>query len=534
MREFWILTRLQISSLFGINKIRHMKNEEEKKLGKRSLGGLVAMVVALGYVSVFYSIMLANAFAMFGMLPTLLGIMALASSLLVLMFSIFETKGVLFGFGDYDVVMSWPVDVRAVAASRVFSMYAYNFIYAALLLLPAGVVYAVKAVPAWWFYPLFPVLVLLLPALPTIVGALLGTGLTVITARMKKKNNLMSILLQMTLVIGIMAISMRGGAAVADPAKLADSATAISGMIGNAYPPAVWFQNALSTGSPADILWLLLLTAASVGLLMLWLGKNFVSINSRIKSKPRGETFVMRKQVRSGKVTALFKRELSRYFSSTLYVVNTAFGYVMLLAAGVALLVKADALNQFMAEQDIALAGALAALPFLLGWIVSMGSTTPSAVSMEGKSLWIVKSLPVSARDWFASKLMVTLMMAVPSILIASTLIVIGIRPGFADALWLYLLPLAYAFAFGVFGLWINMRMPRLDWQNEAEVVKQGGATMVSVFSGMGLGFGPAILAGVTGSALVKPIMFFALVVAGLLFWRSLTTDGERRLLLLH
>jgi ABC-2 type transport system permease protein len=49
------------------------------------------------------------------------------------MFSIFETKGVLFGFGDYDVVMIWPVSVRAVAASRVFSMYAYNFIYALLL-----------------------------------------------------------------------------------------------------------------------------------------------------------------------------------------------------------------------------------------------------------------------------------------------------------------------------------------------------------------------------------------------------------------
>lgn len=31
MREFWILTKLQASSLFGINKILHMKNEEEKK-----------------------------------------------------------------------------------------------------------------------------------------------------------------------------------------------------------------------------------------------------------------------------------------------------------------------------------------------------------------------------------------------------------------------------------------------------------------------------------------------------------------------
>ena len=90
MREFWILTKLQVSSLFGINKILHRKNEEEKKQGKRALGSLIAMVFALGYLSVLYSIMRANTFQMFNTLPTLLGIMAMAASVLILMFSIFE------------------------------------------------------------------------------------------------------------------------------------------------------------------------------------------------------------------------------------------------------------------------------------------------------------------------------------------------------------------------------------------------------------------------------------------------------------
>jgi ABC-2 type transport system permease protein len=45
-----------------------------------------------------------------------------------------------------------------------------------------------------------------------------------------------------------------------------------------------------------------------------------------------------------------------------------------------------------------------ALVPFVFGWMASMGSTTASAISMEGKSLWIIKSLPVSAKDWFAAK----------------------------------------------------------------------------------------------------------------------------------
>ena len=79
-----------------------------------------------------------------------------------------------------------------------------------------------------------------------------------------------------------------------------------------------------------------------------------------------------------------------------------------------------------------------------------------------------------------------------------------------------------------------DIRMPRLDWQNEAEVVKQGGSIMVCIFSGMGVGFGAAILAGVTGSALVQPIVTVLLLILTIWMWRSLVKSGERRLLLLH
>jgi ABC-2 type transport system permease protein len=173
-------------------------------------------------------------------------------------------------------------------------------------------------------------------------------------------------------------------------------------------------------------------------------------------------------------------------------------------------------------------------VPFIFGWMVSMGVTTSSAISMEGKSLWIIKSLPVSARDWLAAKIKVTLLLAIPSILIASTLVVIGLKPGIVDAIWMYLVPLAYTFAFSVFGLWLNIRMPRLDWQSEAEAIKQGGATMVCVFVGMAAGFAPAIVAGLTGSSLIAPIMCALLIGFTLWMWGSLVRSGENRMLMLH
>lgn len=531
MREFWILTKLQVSSLFGINKILHMKNKEEKKLGKRTLGSLIAMIFAMGYLSIFYSYVLANAFQMFGALASLLGVIALASSFLILMFSIFETKGVLFGFGDYDIVMSWPVDVRAVAASRVFSMYAYNFVYALLLLLPAGVIYAIMAVPPLWFYPLYLVLIFLVPALPTMIGAMLGTVLTLATAK-AKKNSLVTIVVQMALVLGFMAFSMQNGAMLDDPSKLANLADLFRPMMERLYPPALWFQDALTRSSLTSLLWMLLLTAVTISLLIFLLGKHFVSINSRIKSKPRGETFVMRRQTRSTLRSALFQREVKRYFSSSLYVLNTAFGYVMMIAAGVALLVKAaDVLKYLEIPEMPSLA---AVMPFVLGWMVAMGATTPSSVSMEGKSLWIIKSLPVSAREWMIAKIKVTLMLSIPSSLITATLVAIGLKPDFWNVIWLYLIPLAYSFAFTTLGLWLNLRMPRLDWQSEAEAIKQGGAVMINIFAGMGAAFAPAILVGITHNPLIAPITFALLCAMSLLLWGSLVKSGEERMKKLH
>lgn len=525
MREYWILTKLQMSSLFGINRIRHMRSEEEKKQGKKSLTSLIIMTFAIVYVSGIYSVMLAMSFEALGMLPTLLGLMALAGSALVLMFSIFETKGVLFGFGDYDVVMSWPVSVRAVAASRVTNMYLYNLVYAALFLLPAGVVYAIRAVPQWWYYPLYLALTLLMPALPTLLGAALGTLLTGATARMKKRN-LLNIIAQMALVIVVMGASFQTSAGFIN---LSARAASLQDLAGRLYPPAQWFQDALTAGSAAPALWLLLSAAAAAALLIFAAGKGFVAINSLLASVPRGKRFVMRGQLRSSVRMALYRMERARYFSSSLYVVNTAFGYVMLLAAGIFCVVKPELLAEAFSMPE--LSAARAALPFVLAWIVSMSTTTGSAISMEGKTLWIVKSMPVTARDWLAGKLFVDLMLAVPMTVIGGALMAIGTRARtLLEVLWLLAVPLTYALCFGVFGLWVNIRMPKLDWQNEAEVVKQSMAAMIVVFVGMGAAAVPGVLSLFAGGW-AAPGTILALLALTLWMWRSMVNGGERRLL---
>ena len=56
-----------------------------------------------------------------------------------------KTNGVLFGFKDYDLVMSLPVPTSSVVLSRIASLYAMSLLFGVLVMVPAFAVYASAA-----------------------------------------------------------------------------------------------------------------------------------------------------------------------------------------------------------------------------------------------------------------------------------------------------------------------------------------------------------------------------------------------------
>ena len=525
MREFWLLSRLQLSSLFGINKAVHSRGTDEKKKGRRTLSASLAMVFALLYVSTTYSLLLASALAPMGQLSTLLGLMGMAAMVIVLFFSVFETRSVLFGFGSTDLVLSWPVPATAVAASRVATMYVYNLAYALLFLLPAGVVYAVYAAPAWTYWPAFLVLTLFVPALPTIVGALLGTLLSAATARMKNRSVLQSVF-SVLLALGIMFLSFSLTGENGDiGANLAGSA---GGLLA-AWPPAQWYESALCQGNAVGGLLLVAVSAAALAILLWMMARWFLPLSARLNAAPKSDAFRMRAQKSAGAVRALYRKEWKRYLSSSIYITNTAFGYVLLLALAVVLgFVRPPSVMEMLTLPE--LPGLGMALPFLLGWITAMSATTSSAISLEGKYLWQIKAMPVSARDWLLSKLFVSLTLAVPCSVVFGLVIALGVGAGPLETVWMVAVPLVFAVFSGVFGLFVNIRSYRFDFANDTEIVKQSMPTFVAVFGSMLFCFIPAVLTVLLAKAWVAPACCAVALLASYLMWLDLKKTGDKRL----
>ena len=108
---------------------------------------------------------------------------------------------------------------------------------------------------------------------------------------------------------------------------------------------------------------------------------------------------------------------------------------------------------------------------------------------MQGKQIWIAKTLPVSAKTWFAAKLLLNLVLVGPSLLFTVTMLAIFYR-GFLtplSILGLYLLPVAALLFTTVLGLFVNAKLPRLSWKSDTEVVKQSGAVLVMMLICFGL-----------------------------------------------
>lgn len=120
-----------------------------------------------------------------------------------------------------------------------------------------------------------------------------------------------------------------------------------------------------------------------------------------------------------------------------------------------------------------------------------MTCTTSSSISLEGKSLWIMKSLPITIKQIFWSKILLNVVVImIPS---SISLLMLGLTFGFNPLYYLTGLLFIIASALGVsmFGLLMNLFFPKLEYENEQEVIKQSLAAflgvMIPMFAGLGM-----------------------------------------------
>lgn len=491
LNQILFLSKVQLKSLFGINEVLHTKDKKKKQnFILLSLAYVLVILVAMGYVGG-----LAFGYHYLGIGDIVPMYLYTILNLLMLILSFFKAGSVLFSMKSYDIMISLPVTKSAILISRFVTMYVTNLLFSLIVMIPGLAVHIWFAKPGISFYLISLVVILFAPLLPLTVSSILGALIKGISSRMKKKN-LAEVFLTIALIVVVMIGSFSLGTETEnlDMEALKELIGTLTSALGSIFPPALWYHKALQ-GSFLYFILLLGIPTLIFTLFVWALSKRFMEICTGLNATYAKHNYKLENLKSEHVLYSLFKKEMKLYFSSSLYVTNSCVGYILaVLFAGAIAVFGVDSLVTTM-EMSLFLPLVYKVLPFILAMPLCMMSATACTISMEGKTFWQLQVLPVKATDIYLAKLLWNLALAAPFYITSVVLLLLDAKPDLATTLHYFLIPLAMLAFCIVLGLACNLRFPNFTWDNEAQVVKQGAAVLVSMLVGIVAVLVPAVLA---------------------------------------
>ena len=467
MNMFKRLFKLQMSGFFGR---MFSKGRKEKSKGKMILFALL-LVYVLGYMAFFFGMTfwgICLPLSASGLDWLYFAVAGLLSFSFCFLLSVFSTESQLYEAKDNELLLAMPIKPSAILASRMAVVLLWTFLLELMVLGPAAVVYGIQVGFSVLGIVGTVVVFLTLPLLVMVFSCIFGWLLALLNARAKRKN-----IATMVFSLALMAFYMIFFTRLNEYSQslLLNSESIADGVQGGFFP-LYYLGRAMAGTDVLSILLFLLCVLLPFALTCWLLSRGF----RRVLMTKRGQATVRyreRAMKTSSPQWAFVKKELARFTSSPLYMLNAALGLLFTLIAGVALIIKGqDLLNIIQTVPE--LADYLAAILVLALCVLATTNTISApSVSLEGQSLWLAKSLPLSGSKILLAKAYLHMLLCLPVSLLVSLICAIVFKLGLLDSLLVVLLPALLTTFQALLGVVANLRFHRFDWVNETVPIKQ-------------------------------------------------------------
>ncbi len=464
-------------------------------------------------------------FAIMGLLALLFGVFG----------SVFNTYSSLYKAKDNDLLLAMPIPPVQILTVRLSGVYAMGLMYQLLVMIPTLIV---------WFQtaPIGPagvVCSLLIPfalsVLALVFSALLGWVVALVSERLKRKN---LVVVLVSLAVFALYYYFCGNIYSIAQTILANPQEFGGTVRGVLYP--LYHMGLAAEGNLLSMVLFTAIVAALFALAFWALSHNFLKIvtsnRGEGKTKYREEQASLRPvdaAVRSVNA-ALLHKELRRFLGSAAYMLNCGLGAVFMLVAAAALVWKGGMVREllqtvFAGYQETAFLASAAVVCLL----AAMNDLTAPSVSLEGSTLWLSQSLPVSGRQALMAKLKLHLLLTWIPAAVLTAAVEWVIRPSMGFAVLIPVAVALFVLVMAQFGLLLGVKRPNLHWTSEVVPIKQSLPVMLTLFGGWAL-IGVLIAAYALLSGILPPVAYLGLVTALLLalsaaLHRWLTTKGAAR-----
>lgn len=456
-------------------------------------------------------------FALMGMLAVFMGVFG----------SVFNTYASLYCAKDNDMLLSMPVPPGRILLIRLMGVYIMGLMYELIVMIPTLI--------AWFMFGnvsalgvIFSLLItVILSVLVLVLSAALGWVVALISTRLKHKNIMVvifSLLFFAAYYYCYANAYLLLQNILADPEGLGGKVKAIL------YP--MYQMGLAAEGNIIAMVIFTLIVAILFGVVYFVLERSFL----RIATANNGTVRTRYKERRTSMHSmsqALLQKELRRFVGSSNYMLNCGLGIVMMPLGAVFLLWKQSMIREMVRVIFPGANGFLALLTVgAVCLLISMNDMTAPSVSLEGKNLWLVQSYPIPGRQVLMAKIHMHLLLTlVPAaVLVAAAEWVL--RPGLLYGLLIPVACAVFAAFMAAFGLFINLKMPNLNWTSEIVPIKQSMGVMITLFGSWAF---ICVLAGIyyLTSRLFDPAVFLAgasvlvaIATVSLIHWIKI--EGEK------
>ncbi len=512
MKKLFSLIRACMSSDMALFRVKSKNKSKFSSFVPILLAGYIMFIIWSG----------ANSF-LEKLAPMNLGYLILATatmgiSLMTIIEGIYKSGPLLFNCKDDQLLLSLPIKRRTVLFVRILKLYIFELLYNSMFLLPVMVAYIRWGNVNPTYYLTCIIMLLLLPIIPIAISCVIGAITSGISSKFKFKNAV-QIILSMIILVGVMYLSFK----VEDVFNyLLANAESINDFITRRYYPAGVFSKLVVDFNVKELLIFVAINIIVMVFTVLVLGKFYFRINSGLKNISTSKTHTKVKDLKfkaRSQTSSLIKKEFNTFFKTPVFIINAGFALVLFIVLAVVAAIKFDGVVAFLIDEENGFGLAndliynnLSVIIFaFLSFGTFMTSITSSVISLEGRNISILKSLPIKTKTILMSKIYAALLITTPALLVGDLIMFIRFRTNILEALLLIVLSILMPLISHFIGIIINLKYPKLEWETPAEAVKQSTSSFIAVMLGMVV---LIIVVGIAFALLGKVLPIIVLLIA--------------------
>ena len=469
------------NNLFKILSItikNNFKLAKLKTMNKRKLIGMIIFILfivfSLGSTMFVYNNVLFETLEKANIVSIYLPTIFIISILGAFVFTIYTAKSVLFESKDNDLLLHLPIPAKTVLFARLVTLYFYNLLFSMMFVVPGIIIYAINIPTNILFYIIAVVLLIFTPIIPTILSSLFGYLMAYLVSKTNLKNFFE--LMYSVLFIAIYFIVSSNFSKILT--SITNNPIIISKILKYGFFPVYLMNQALATNNLLYVLYYILLNIGIIVLFVYILDNSYFKIIAKLNAHKTKSNYKINHLTSKSVKQALLMKEIKRYFSSAVYVLNTLFGVLLMIVLAIAsLFYSVDTLTTFM---DID--STLTVFPLLLVALsFAISNTTCVSVSMERDNFWILKSSPINPKNIFKAKLLLNYLVVLPVTCLSLILLKFSLGLTMIELILLLVYVIILTLVISNYGLIINLLLPHLTANNDTEIVKRSASCMVGM-----------------------------------------------------